>query len=125
VRGFALCSRRTGSAAATVFGEEAKQRVHLFEPRRVDHRAALAAHGNKTRRAKSIKMESQGIRREIESVCDRARWHALLSSLHKQPEHIETIVLRERRQGNNSICLFHISMFVEIIFAVKHYFSVH
>ena len=118
-------SRCTGRAATAVFGEETKQRVHLLELRRVDHRAALAAHSDKARRTKSIKMESQGIGREIESVCDRARWHALRSSLHKQPEYIEAIVLRERRQGGNSIRLFHISIVVEITFAVKYYFSIH
>src|SRR5262249_9010982 len=113
------------SAAAAVFSEEAKQRVRLLELRCIDHRAALATHSDKARRTKPIKMESQGVGREIESVCDCARWHALRSSLHKQPEYIEAIVLRERRQGSNSICLFHISIVVEITFAVKHYFSVH
>jgi hypothetical protein len=124
-RGFAFGSRRTGCAAAAIFGKEAKQRVHLLELRRIDHRAALAADSDKTRRAKSIKVERQGIGREIESVCDRSRWQAPRSSLHKQPKYVEAIVLRERRQGGNSICRFHISMFVEIIFVVKCYFSIH
>src|SRR5215468_3363663 len=91
--GLAFDRRRARHPAAAVFGEEAKQRVHLLELRRVDHRAALAAHTDKPRRAKSVKVESQGIGREIESARDRARWHSSGARLHKQPKHIKAIVL--------------------------------
>jgi hypothetical protein len=124
-RGFAFDRRRTGCTAAAIFSEKAEQRVHLLEPCRVDHRTALATYTDKARRAEPIKVESQCVGCEIESISNGSRRHSLRTGLYKQPEYIEPIVLCERRQGGNSVCLFHISMIVEINFVVKIYFNIH
>jgi hypothetical protein len=123
-RGFGFGGRCARCSAAAVFSEKAKQRIHLLKLRRVDHRTTLASHRDKSRRPEPIKVESEGIGREIEGFCDCARWHAPRTSLHKLPEYVEAIILCERRQRGNSICLFHISIFIEIIVRVKDYFSI-
>jgi hypothetical protein len=60
-------------------------------------------------------MKCQRIRCEIESRGDGTRRHTLGSGLYKQAENIKAIVLGECGQGRNDICLFHISMNIEMI----------
>jgi hypothetical protein len=59
-------------------------------------------------------MECQRIWCEVESGGDGARGHALGSGLYKQAENIKAIILGERGQGRNDVCLFHISMNIEM-----------
>jgi hypothetical protein len=104
----------TRKTPAAIIGEIADQRVHRFELGRIDHRAALAAHGDKTGGPQPIEMKGQRVRCEIERGCDRAGRHPLGSGLHQQAEHVEPIVLSERGQGCDDVWLFHISMIIEI-----------
>ena len=88
---------------ATVVGEIAEERIHGFVPGRVDHGATVAPDRDKARHAQAVKMERQGIRREVERVGDFPRWHPLRPGLHEEPENVEAIILGERRQGGYGI----------------------
>jgi hypothetical protein len=116
-RRFAFRKRRALSATAAILSEIAEQRVHLLELGRVDHRTAFTAHGDKTRRPEPIEVKRQGVRSKVERGSHRPRRHPFRSGLHEQPEHIETIVLRKRRESPYRICLFHNSTIIEIMAA--------
>ena len=55
-------------AAAAVLGEIAEQRVHGVEARGVDHRAALAAHGDKAGLPQPVEMKRQRVGRRARAV---------------------------------------------------------
>jgi len=54
------------------------------------------------------------VRREVERARDRTRGHAFGSGLHKQPEHIEPVVLRERRQRRHDLQFLRVSVNIEM-----------
>jgi hypothetical protein len=112
-RGLAFHGGSAWSAAATILGEEAEQGIHRVEPGGVDHRPTIAAYGDKPGGPQPIEVKSQGIRRKVERGRDGARRLALRSGLHQQAEYIEPIILGERSQGRDDICLFHISTNIE------------
>ena len=95
------------------------RRVHRLEPRRIDHRAAVAAHRDKPGHSQPVEMERQRVGREVERVGDRAGRHSLRAGLHQQAEYIEPIILGERGQRRDGICLFHISTIIEMSTVVK------
>jgi len=112
------------NAAAAILGEKAEQRIHGLELRSVDHRAAIAAHGDKPGGPQPIEVKRQRIRGEIERGGDSTRRHALGSGLHQQAEYIEPVILCERGQGGNDICLFHISTNMETMGRRQAIFSI-
>jgi hypothetical protein len=122
--GLAFNGGRASNPAAAIIREIAKQGIHRFELGRIDHRAAITAHGHEACRTEPVKMKGQRIRREVECGRDRTGRHALRSRFHKQAEHIKAIVLGECGQGRDNICLFHISTIIEIMTPVKSYFNV-
>ena len=110
---FYWCARLRRALAA-VFGEVGEQRVHGFEARRINHRAAVTADSDQSRAAQAVEVKCQGVGRELERGGDLARGHTLRSGLHQQAEHVETTVLGERGQSRDGICLFHTSTNIEI-----------
>src|SRR5262249_23560569 len=98
---------------ATVFSEIGEQRVHGLEARGIDHRAAVAANRDQSSPAQTVEMEGERVRREFESVGHLACRHSLRPGLHKQPKHLEAIVLGERGERSDNICFFHISTNIE------------
>jgi hypothetical protein len=113
-RGLAFRGRSAWSTAATILGEEAEERIHPVELGGVDHRPAIAAHGDEPGGPQPIEMEAQGIRREVECGSNGARRHSLGTGLHQQAEYVEPTVLCESGQGRDGICLFHISTNIEM-----------
>jgi hypothetical protein len=107
-------ARKLWLAGAALFGEEADQRVHGVVARRVDHRAAVAAHGHKTGLAQPVEMKREGVGRQAERRRDLARRKAVRSRLDQQPVGVEPIFLREGRKGIDDGGLFHISRIIEM-----------
>jgi hypothetical protein len=68
-------------------------------------------------------MKRQRIGREVECFGNLAGRHAFGPGLHKQAEHVEAIVLGERGQGRDGICLFHISTIIESLTSRQGHFN--
>src|SRR5215472_123880 len=85
----------SGRSLATVLSEVAEQRIHRFEAGRIDHRAAVPAHGHQPRHAQAVEMKGESVRREFESAGDLTGGHSLGPGLHKQPEYVGAIILGE------------------------------
>ena len=101
-------------SGAAFLGEEADQRVHGVVTRRVDHRAAVAAHGHEAGLAQTVEVKREGVRRQSERGCDLARRNAVRSRLNQQPVGVEAIFLRQGRKGIDDGGLFHISTIIEM-----------
>jgi hypothetical protein len=69
-------------------------------------------------------VKGQGVRCEVESGGDRTGWHALRSRFDKQAEDIKAVILGERGQGRDDICLFHNSTIIELIQSPSSHISV-
>ena len=54
-----------GAAPAAILGEELHERVHGLEPRRIDHRAALAPHRHQPGIAQPVEMKRQRVGRKL------------------------------------------------------------
>jgi hypothetical protein len=102
-------------ARAAVFGEEAEQRIHLFVLRGVNHRTAVAPHGNETGHAQPVEMKRQRVRCEIKRRGDCTGLHAFRPRLNEQAENVETIILGESSQRRDGILFFHISTNMEML----------
>jgi hypothetical protein len=59
-------------------------------------------------------MKGQRVRGEIERIGNGASRHAVTPGFDQKAEHVEAIVLGQRRQGRQRVGLFHISIFIEI-----------
>ena len=68
-------------------------------------------------------MKRQRIGRQVERLGYGAGGHSVRACADQQPEYIETVILSERGQRRDDICLFHISTIIEMKFSVKRYFS--
>jgi hypothetical protein len=106
------CAKLRAALTAMV-GEVRHQRIHRFEPRRIDHRAAVAARCDEARVAQTIQMECQRVGRQPKADRDVAGRHAIGAGFNQQAKHIEAIVLRQSGENRDSILLFHISMIIE------------
>jgi hypothetical protein len=96
-----------------MFSEIGEQGVHPPVCRCVDHWPTLTPHWHEASHTQSVEVEGQCVRGEIEGFGNLTRSHALRPGLHKQPEHLEAVVLSKCRQGRYGIRFFHISTNIE------------
>ena len=82
--------------------------------RGVNHRTAVAPHGDEAGRAQPVEMKGQRVRCEIKRRGDCAGWHAFRPRLNEQAENVETIILGESGQRRDGIMFFHISTNMEM-----------
>src|SRR5579872_870574 len=102
-------------ALAAIFGQERNEAIHRLEARGIDHRAALAAHGDKSCRTKPVEMKSERVGRKPQGLRDVARGHAVRPGLHQSAEDFQPVFLGKRGEGGDGICRFHISTNIEIM----------
>lgn len=100
---------------AAIFSQVAKERVHRVKLCRVDHRAALTAHGDKSGLVQSVKMKGQCVRRNTQRGGHFAGRRSCGPRLYQQSKRIEATFLRQCGQSDRGLCFDRISMTIEII----------
>lgn len=102
-------------AGAALVGQKAEKIVHRIEPRGIDHRAALAAHGDERGMAQAVEVKGQGIGCETKFGRDLACGQSARAGADQQPEDFEAVGLRQRGESGDGVYCFHISTNIEIL----------
>jgi ACR3 family arsenite transporter len=111
--------RRAGGSPAAVLGEIAYKPVHVLEIRRIEDEASLLPAAQQAGARQMRKVEGKRRGRQIEFFADRARREFLRTIFDKQAVHGEASDLRQRAQGIDELCRFHISRIMIISKHVK------
>ena len=114
---YRLCARQRSSIPFTVASAPMAYGVTWWNSRnaRSVQRAAVPTHLHQPGMPELREMERKRGRGKAEPFGDLPGGQPVRSHADQQPEHVEAMLLRQRRQRDHSVCLFHISSNMEMM----------
>lgn len=93
-----------------MFGEVAKQPIHLREVGAIDQISALLLNGDQACMRQLLQVEGQGIARDAELISQDARRETARAGNHECAKHAQTLGVGQGTEGENCLIFVHDSI---------------